>query len=149
MKKFFNNIKNWIWDVLFYIHRFFVSISRLIYKVRQTIHNMIIRRFKPAKNRGDHQWWFLRRCEAIVLARMIHYIEIANWKIQKQWRMEEKNSWDLLDGIYMHRSDDCMCWYLWRTYDDQAREFCKIIPAFYLDEDTIRKLLYEQPWICI
>lgn len=149
MKKIFRNIWNWIWNVMFYIHRFFVMISRFFYKIKRKIHDMIIRRFKPAENLGSRHWWFRRRCEAIVLARKIYDVEHANWKIQKQWRQEKKDYWDLLDGIWMHRSDDCMSWILWRTYDDQAREFCKIIPAFYLDEDCVRRLLYNQPWICI
>ena len=124
-------------------------LQKTIYLFRRNINSAIIRWYKPAQYRGENESRLHRRCEAKALARAIYEIEHADWETRKAWRIEGKRNWDLADGIWMSQSDDCMCWHLWREYDDQARQFCKIIPAFYYYEDTLEKLLYSQPWVCI
>lgn len=89
------------------------------------------------------------KIEAKELAHSIYNIQQADWKTKRQWHREGKSSWKLSDRIRMTKSDDCMSLYLLKTYDDQAREFCKVIPAFNLDENCIEKLLCDQPWCCI
>ena len=123
--------------------------SRFRYQTKQKIKKIISRNFKPQRNLGDKTGKSKRRIEAMSLAQKIYEIENADWRTKRDWLMEGKTVWELAEGITMQRSEDCMVWYVWRTYDDQAREFCKFIPASYLPQNTIERLLYDQPWECI
>ena len=123
--------------------------GRFCYQTKQKVKKFISKRFKPQKFLGDKTRKSKRWVEAIFLAQKIYEIENAGWRTRRDWLMEGKTVWELAEGITMQRSEDCMVWYVWRTYDDQAREFCKSIPAFSLRQNTLERLLYDQPWVCI
>lgn len=95
-----------------------------------------------------------RKVESARLAKQIHDIENAKFRCRKAWALHDRTRWDLLDAndnvgkIWLEVSDDCMVWYLWRRYPDQARLFCKCVPKANLDVIVIERVLNAQPWTC-
>lgn len=87
--------------------------------------------------------------ESRVLAKKVYEIENANYKQKREWHEKGVTTFKLAEDVYMNKSDDHMVWYLWKRFPDQAREFCKIVPAFFLYPDTIEKILNAQGWVCI
>lgn len=135
---------------MFYIRRFFFIIKR-------KTNGLIYKMYKPARNVCSDRSIIRSCCESKALAHAICEIESADWKVKKQWALENKSKWNLSERVYMTRSDDCMSWHLWKSYDDQARLFCKVIPSSIFSpsiysamrEKCIERLIRDQPWVCI
>ena len=64
-----------------------------------------------------------------LLAQRIYDIENADSTQRKEWHKNNITKWELSKEIYMEKSEDCMCWYLWK-YDDGKCEFgyFKVVP---------------------
>jgi len=119
------------------------------YSVKKKIKKFISRHFKPQKYLGEKTRKSKRYIEAISLAQKISEIQKADWSTKSDWHKNGVTEWKLTEGIRMEYSDDHMAIYVWRRYNDQARSFCKILPAFLDYPDDIEPLLYDQPWVCI
>lgn len=87
--------------------------------------------------------------ESRILAEKVYDIEHANYRQQKEWQEQGVTKHKLTDNVYMEKSDDHMVWYLWKTFPDQARLFCKVVPSFHLYADSIESILKSQGWVCI
>ena len=108
---------------------------------------LAIRRWLPCDEQGFSS--MSQASNHQLLAQRIYNVENANYKQVRKWHKNGVTQWGLLGGVYMERSDDCMCWYLWRSKPDQARLFCKVVPRFHLSVQTIEAILAAQPWVCI
>lgn len=107
------------------------------------------------------KWWrgnyfSLRDSESERLAKQIHNIEHAKFRCRRAWNVNDKSRWDLLDNngnigeIWLEKSGDCMMWYLWKRYSDQARHFWKCVPADHcMTVREIERFLNAQSWTCI
>ena len=87
--------------------------------------------------------------ESRILAKKVYEIENANYKQKREWRDQGKKAFKIADDVYTEKSEDHMVWYLWKTFPDQARLFCKVVPAFYLYPESIERILDAQGWVCI
>lgn len=85
-----------------------------------------------------------------LLAEKIYEIENADFKQVKQWHKDGVKSWALTEDIRMEKSEDCMCWYLWKYNEDKCEfGYFKVIPRMYYDKRSIEKMLSAQHWVWI
>ena len=85
-----------------------------------------------------------------LLAEKIYEIENANFKQVKEWNKNNVIKWNLTDNIYMEKSEDCMCWYLWKYSEDKCEYgYFKVIPRMRYKKDYIVKMLDAQIWVWI
>ena len=87
--------------------------------------------------------------ESKALAENIYRIEHVDYVTRKTWSIEGKKEWRLSADVRLEKSNDCLTWHLWKTYDDQARSFFKSVPALNLSVDSIYQILQAQVWTCI
>ena len=74
------------------------------------------------------------------LALGIHDIEHADFKTKMEWMKNGIMHWHLTDKLM---------WYLFKSFDDQARYFFKAVPKFEYPVETLNALLEAQPWCCL
>ena len=86
------------------------------------------------------------RSESFLLAQKIYEIQVANWKIKKQWTLENKTEWVLQDGVKLESSEDKLMWYVWRSDKCDDEWFFKAVPRMSYSPDEIEKILKAQPW---
>lgn len=85
-----------------------------------------------------------------LIANRIYEIEHASYTQRKEWRLQNIKSHKLTEDIYMEKSEDHMCWYLWKYCENKGDwSYFKCIPAFEYEVRTIENLLKEQRWIYI
>ena len=87
--------------------------------------------------------------ESGYLSQKLYEIENADWKTKKEWHINNIKRWALNDNIYAEKSEDCLCWYLWKSVPDQVRSYLKMVPAVFLSSDIIESILEAQPWMFI
>ena len=88
--------------------------------------------------------------ESKTLAEKIYEIDNAKWEIRKEWSKDNKQSWALIDDIYMTVSGDFMCWYLWKKESWKRRRKGKIVPRHVdLTKEQIAAILDNQTWFAI
>lgn len=87
-----------------------------------------------------------------LLAEKIYKIENARFKLkqEKEWRKVNVEVWKLTDNIRLEKSEDGMCWYLWK-YNSLKCDygFFKVIPKLHCSKKTIEKMLDAQSWVWI
>lgn len=97
--------------------------------------------------------------ESEMIARRIYNLEHGNWKELAAWNHSEFEQRkhgkhtivyiSTLGDIEIHISDDWMCWYVWKTFEDQARPFYKVIKANMPEIESMIAMLDAQGWSCI
>ena len=95
--------------------------------------------------------------ESEMIAKKIYEHEHYNWKELAAWRHDEfeyrkqgkHKAIYVSDDIEIEISDDWMCWYVWKQFDDQARHFYKVIKADMFSIKAIETMLDAQGWSCI
>lgn len=83
------------------------------------------------------------------LALGIHDIEHADFKTKLEWMKKGTMHWHLTDNVRLEISTDKFMWYLFKSFDDQARYFFKAVPKFEYPVETLNALLEAQPWCCL
>ena len=85
-----------------------------------------------------------------LLAEKIYEIENANFKQVKEWHKNNVTRWNLTDDIYMEKSEDYMCWYLWKYNEGKCDYgYFKVIPRMHYRKEDIAKMLEAQHWVWI
>lgn len=85
-----------------------------------------------------------------LLAEKIYEIENANYKQVKEWHKNSVHKWKLTDDIYMEKSEDCMCWYLWKYSENECEYgYFKVIPRMRYSKEDIAAMLEAQRWVWI
>lgn len=95
--------------------------------------------------------------ESEMIARKIYELEHSNWKELAAWKHDEFEQRKhgrhkilcISDDIEAHVSDDWMCWYVWKTFEDQARPFYKVVKFDMLSIESIIAMLDAQGWSCV
>lgn len=85
-----------------------------------------------------------------LIAQRIYDIENADYKQRKEWHKNNTTRWELTSEIYMEKSSDHMCWYLWK-YDSGKCEFgyFKVVPRMSCSKESIENILNAQMWVWI
>lgn len=96
--------------------------------------------------------------ESEMIAKKIYDLEHANWKELAAWNHDEfeqrkhgkhKTVYISQGNYEVHISDDWMCWYVWKTFEDQVRPFYKVIKADMPGVESIIAMLDAQEWSCV
>ena len=95
--------------------------------------------------------------ESEMIARKIYDLENSDWKELAAWHQDEfeqrqhgrHKMFCVSDDIEAHISDDWMCWYVWKTFGDQARPFYKVIKADMPEIESMIAMLDAQHWSCV
>lgn len=110
----------------------------------------------------------MRAVKSYDIARKIYEIEHADFKTQKEWRLDGKKEWVIaepllngeysrevysrngfIDSISMEKSPDHLCWYLWAHMTGRDSPHLKIVPAMDLEVKAIQTILESQPWVFV
>ena len=82
------------------------------------------------------------------IAETIYNVIHADWKTRKEWLKEGKKSWKICKNYSIERSEDCLCWYVYRQSGEFGEYlYYKVVPdSWHVSKRDFTEMLKVQPW---